>query len=136
MGLVEIPDVVEWADRLITVCDQVPAWVIDVSLAANERAEVVEQKLRDSLSDAADMTPAYTAMRLFANEFRSGKFAAADAAHRLKLWADNVKVPQDAWTMAMTPSWIVEDARYGVFPEYDLLASIKQCLEHFDSDKA
>ena len=131
MGLVERSDVIRWADSLIAASEHVPEWVLDVSLAANQSAEMIESKLRDLPCNGNRMTSAYSAIRRFSEAFQSGRLAIARAIRMLELWAGSARVPQDGWTKAMTPTWIADDAMHGIFSSDDVIASVNECIAYF-----
>jgi hypothetical protein len=74
MGVVSKSEIISWADDLIARQDNVPEWLLDVSLAANGDDMAVEAKLRDLACAADCMTAAYSAMDRFADAFHSGLF--------------------------------------------------------------
>jgi hypothetical protein len=133
MGIVSKSEIISWADDLIARPDNVPEWLLDVSLAANGDDMAVEAKLRD-LPYAADCTTAaYSAIDRFAEAFHSGSIPPQAAARMLERWAASVKVNQHDWSEAMEPSWIAREIEYGYTSEQDVIASVNKCLTHFAS---
>jgi hypothetical protein len=129
MGLVSKSEVIAWADELIGTRDDLPGWLLDVSLAANEDNEVIA--LGDLPCEGDRMLAAYWAIDRFAGAFRRGGMAARTAAHMLERWASSVKVYHDDWLKAMTPSWVAVEIDCGHASEQDVIALVDECLAHF-----
>jgi hypothetical protein len=131
MGLVSKAEVIAWADELIATRDDLPGWLLDVSLAANEDEEGIVSKLGDLPCEGDRMMAAYSAIDRFGEALRAGGMGARTAARMLELWASSVKVYHDDWLKAMTPSWIADEVDCGYVSEQYLIRSVEECLVHF-----
>jgi hypothetical protein len=131
MGSVRKSDVIAWADGVIATQDQLPGWLLDVSLAANEDDEAIVAKLDDLPCEGNRMVAAYSAIDHFAKAFRLEGIGAETAAEMLQRWASSAKINQDEWSAAMMPSWIASELGCGHASEEDVIASVEKCLAHF-----
>jgi hypothetical protein len=129
MGIASKDEVIAWADRLIETTDQPPAWVINISLAANRYADVIESMLSDAAQDADRQRAAYVAMGRLAASFRAGHLTTMDATHKLRLWATRAHVNEEDAQRAMVPDYVADEVDYGYLTEADVAQAVQ---EYFD----
>src|SRR5262245_49345206 len=101
MGVASKPEIIAWADDLIAKHDNLPGWLLDVSLAANQDEDAIELKLRGLPCEGNRMIAAYSAIDRFAQVFRTGGIPTRMAAQMLGRWAASARVNQDEWSEAM-----------------------------------
>ena len=87
MGVVPKSEVIAWADALIATRDELPNWLLDVSLAANEDDEAIVSKLDDLPCDANRMLAAYSALDRFTKAFHTEGIGAQTGDWMLERWA-------------------------------------------------
>jgi hypothetical protein len=131
MGVVTKSDVIAWADEVIATGDQLPDWLLDVSLAANCDDEAIVSKLDDLPCEGNRTVAAYSAIDRFAEAFGSEGIGAQTAAEMLQRWASSAKINQEDWSAAMMPYWIASEIDCGHAREVDAIAAVRQCLAHF-----
>ena len=131
MGAVAKSEIVAWADRLIATTDNLPEWLLDVSLAANDADDRMELKLRDLPGEANPIAAAHAAMSRLAELYESDQITPEVTAQMLRQWASSAKVSYDDWSAAMAPGWTAEDAELGHASRWDVVRSINRCLGHF-----
>ena len=132
MGVVDKSEVITWADGIIATQDEVPDWLLDVSLAANQDKWVVEGKLREARGELNPVVAAYGAIERFSKEFQVNvRFTSAEAAHMLAVWAGSAKISQDDWTAAMVPSWVADEVPYGYTTDQQVVESVEDCIARF-----
>ena len=133
MGAASKPEIIAWADDLIATHDNPPGWLCDVSLAANEDEEAIQSKLRHLPCEGNRMIAAYSAIDRFAQAFRTGGIPAQTAARMLERWAASATVNEDEWSAAMMPRLIASEIECGHASEQDVIASVDECLAHFEA---
>jgi hypothetical protein len=131
MGVVPKSEVIAWADDVIATHDQLPDWLLDVSLAANEDDEAIVSKLDDLRCERNRMLAAYSAIDRFAERLRTDSVCAQTAAGMLLRWASSAKINQDDWSAAMMPHWIEVEIDCGHASEEYVISSVNKCLAHF-----
>lgn len=138
MGLIDVADVIRWADAAIESEANPPPWMFDVSLAANERSDAVRSRLRD-IAEGIDITaPTQQALSRLARAFRSGKMAPLAAAEKLMLWVNSAQLSYETRVEAFTVKFIAEDVADGLYGSLDDVAhAIDQFLtRHVAAEKA
>lgn len=136
MGLIEKADVIRWADAVIQSEASPAAWVLDVSLSANESNDAIAARLKDVV-DGIDVTaPAHNALERFAQTFRSGQLAPLDAAQKLVLWANIARVPYETRAEAFEVKFIAEDVADGLYGSSDdVTAAIERFLARHETTR-
>src|SRR5947208_3405958 len=120
MGVVAKSDVIEWADEVIVTRDDLPNWLLDVSLAANEDDQAVASKLDDLPCEGNRMLAAYAAIDRFAEAFSAGTIRAETATRMLAAWASSAKVSHADWQAAVLPGWVAAGLDAGHMLEEDV----------------
>jgi hypothetical protein len=132
MGVVEKSEIISWADGIITTQDKAPDWLLDVSLAENEKTSVIESKLRDLPGEWSRLGAVYAALDRFAEEFQiKGRFTSREAAGMLQVWADSIKGNVKDWREAMMPGWLLDEVPYGNATDQQVVESIDACIAYF-----
>jgi len=126
--------IIAWADSLIETQDQVPNWILDVSLAANRTEDEIELLLRGLPGTFQERAVALGVLEYFAYEFQdNGKFTSREAAKILQVWADNVDLKDDERFAATTPLLIsdeIEDFHINA-TDAQVVDAINACIERF-----
>jgi hypothetical protein len=132
MGVIDKSEIISWADGVIDSQNAVPGWLLDVSLSANEDVSTLVMRLRDLPGEWDRMAAAYIAFDRFAREFQiNGKFTSQEAAHMLESWAGCVKINPKDLTVAMMPSWLMDEIPRGHSTDQHVIESIRRCIAHF-----
>ncbi|HZZ41307.1 MAG TPA: hypothetical protein VFE58_00080 [Tepidisphaeraceae bacterium] len=132
MGVVDKKEIISWADSIISTQDNLPEWLLDLSVAANHDTATIEAKLRELPGEWSRISAAYAAITRFTNEFQiNDKFTSPEAAHMLAVWAESAKVNQEDRAVAIMPSWIADEVPHGYAVDQDIVESIKKCITHF-----
>jgi hypothetical protein len=135
MGLVSKSEIIAWADELIATRDNLPEWLLDVSLAANGDDDAIGSRLQDLPCEGDRMAAAHRAIERLAEAFGSGGIAGSAAARMLKRWAASAKLNQDDWTRAMRPVWVADEVEYGYATERDVVEAVTKCLDEFSAGR-
>lgn len=132
MGVIDKSEIIAWADSMIASREQVPEWLLDVSLAANQDKWAIEAKLRDVPGEPNPRVSAHAAIQRFASEFEVNcKYTSKEAAHMLAIWAESANIGQDDWVRAMVPTWIADDVASGYTTDQQVIESIRDCIAYF-----
>ena len=109
IGAAPKAEIIAWADDIIARESHPPAWLIDISLAANDDDQSLEAKLREVPCEGDRMVAAYAAVNRALGAFAAGQVSPAQAALMLHRWAFHARVNEDDYTQANVPLWTADE---------------------------